>query len=121
MRNMGDLLPHEARDAAGFIALMQQLKERSGLTYRELEERAARNGDMLARSTLADVLRRTSLPRPDVLAAFVRACGDGQRADSWLEARERIAARPAASGPHPRPAPGPSPSPSPGRVGRPTP
>ncbi|MFI2511251.1 hypothetical protein [Streptomyces sp. NPDC018972] len=77
---------------------MQQLKERSGLTYRELEERAARNGDMPARSTLADVLRRTSLPRPDVLAAFVRACGDGQRAGSWLEARERIAARPAASG-----------------------
>ncbi|MER6526373.1 XRE family transcriptional regulator [Streptomyces sp. NPDC001508] len=95
---MGDLLPQEARDAADFIALMQQLKERSGLTYRELEEQAARNGDMLARSTLADVLRRTSLPRPDVLAAFVRACGDGQRADSWLEARERIAARPAASG-----------------------
>ncbi|WP_237522317.1 XRE family transcriptional regulator [Streptomyces sp. SID1328] len=71
---------------------MQQLKERSGLTYRELEEQAARNGDVLARSTLADILRRTSLPRPDLLAAFVRACGDGQRVGAWLDARDRIAA-----------------------------
>ncbi|MER7379711.1 helix-turn-helix domain-containing protein [Streptomyces lanatus] len=84
--------PHEIRDAAGFIASMQRLKERSGLTYRELEERAARNGDVLARSTLADVLRRTGLPRPEVLAAFVRACGDGDRVDAWLDARDRLAA-----------------------------
>ncbi|MFG2512518.1 helix-turn-helix domain-containing protein [Streptomyces sp. NPDC048584] len=85
---------------------MRQLKERSGLTYRELEERAARHGDVLARSTLADILRRTSLPRPDVLAAFVRACGDGQQVGAWLDARDRIAAGVAtvpavASGPGP--------------------
>ncbi|WP_327318031.1 helix-turn-helix transcriptional regulator [Streptomyces sp. NBC_01235] len=92
MGNLGELSPYEARDAVGFVASMQRLKERAGLTYRELEERAARNGDVLARSTLADILRRTSLPRPDVLAAFVRACGDGQRVDAWLDARERIAA-----------------------------
>ncbi|MET8454229.1 XRE family transcriptional regulator [Streptomyces sp. NPDC005209] len=71
---------------------MQELKEHSGLTYRELEERAARNGDLLARSTLSDILRRTSLPRPDVLVAFVRACGDGQRVGAWLDVRNRIAA-----------------------------
>ncbi|MFI8200241.1 RICIN domain-containing protein [Streptomyces sp. NPDC085942] len=70
---------------------MRQLKERSGLTYRELEAQAARNGDVLARSTLADSLRRTSLPLPHVLAAFVRACGDGQRVGAWLDARDRIA------------------------------
>ncbi|CAM5256801.1 hypothetical protein SALBM135S_01598 [Streptomyces alboniger] len=75
-----------------FIQLMRQLKERSQLTYRELEERAAQNGDVLARSTLADIMRRTTLPRHDVLAAFVRACGDGPRADAWLAARDRIAA-----------------------------
>jgi hypothetical protein len=57
-----------------------------------LEERAARSDEPLARSTLADALRRTSLPRPDVLAAFVRACGDSQRVDAWLDARDRIAA-----------------------------
>jgi hypothetical protein len=72
---------------------MQQLKELSGLTYRELEERAAQSGDLLARSTLSDILRRTSVPRPDVLAAFVRACGDGQRVGAWLDARDRIAAQ----------------------------
>ncbi|MET9349750.1 RICIN domain-containing protein [Streptomyces termitum] len=71
---------------------MQQLKERSGLTYRELEAEAARNGDMLARSTLADTLRRTNLPPSPLLAAFVRACGDGQRVSAWLDARDRIAA-----------------------------
>ncbi|MGW3951224.1 XRE family transcriptional regulator [Streptomyces sp. NPDC004752] len=90
--NLGELSPYEARDAAGFIAAMRRLKELSGLTYRELEERAAKNGDLLARSTLSDMLRRTSLPRPDVLAAFVHACGDGQRVGAWLEARDRIAA-----------------------------
>ncbi|MGW2057839.1 helix-turn-helix domain-containing protein [Streptomyces sp. NPDC001840] len=92
MGNLGELSPYEARDAAGFVESMRRLKERSGLTYRELEERAARNGDVLARSTLADILRRTSLPRPDVLTAFVRACGDGQRVGAWLDARNRIAA-----------------------------
>ncbi|MFI1676931.1 RICIN domain-containing protein [Streptomyces sp. NPDC020607] len=87
-----DVSPHGARDIAGFVAAMRQLKTRSGLTYRELEERAARRGDVLARSTLADVLRRTSLPRPEVVAAFVHACGDGSRVDAWLAARDRIAA-----------------------------
>lgn len=106
MENLGgEVSPHAAQDAADLVGSMQQLKERSGLTYRELEERAAQNGDVLARSTLADVLRRTSLPRPDVLAAFVRACGDGQRVSAWLDARDRIAAGkdagPPGSGPEP--------------------
>ncbi|MFF3765468.1 helix-turn-helix domain-containing protein [Streptomyces sp. NPDC001922] len=104
MGHPGESSPFEVQDAAGFVLLMRQLKDRSGLTYRELEERATRNGDVLARSTLADILRRTSLPRPDVLAAFVRACGDGQRAGDWLEARNRIAAESAAE---PVTAPGP--------------
>ncbi|MFF9090904.1 XRE family transcriptional regulator [Streptomyces sp. NPDC014991] len=104
--NPGEISPYEAQDAAQFVELMQQLKERSELTYRELEEQAARRGDVLARSTLADVLRRTTLPRPDVLAAFVRACGDEQRVDTWLEARDRIAAGVSAV---PATAPGPGP------------
>ncbi|MFJ6570727.1 helix-turn-helix domain-containing protein [Streptomyces sp. NPDC091292] len=89
----GELSPYDAQDAAAFVELMRRLKERSGLTFRELEERAARGGDTLARSTLADILRRTSLPRPDVLEAFVRACGDGQRVGVWLDARERLEVR----------------------------
>ncbi|MFD0319334.1 RICIN domain-containing protein [Streptomyces flavalbus] len=89
--NLGDLSPYEATDPASFVESMRRLKERSGLTYRELEVKAARNGDVLARSTLAAVLGRSSLPRPDVLAAFVRACGDGERVTVWQDARERIA------------------------------
>ncbi|MFJ8545822.1 XRE family transcriptional regulator [Streptomyces sp. NPDC093586] len=92
MGNLGELSPYEAKDAADFVESMRQLKALSGRTYRELEEQAARNGDVLARSTLADVLGRANLPRPDLLAAFVRACGDGRRVGAWLDARERIAA-----------------------------
>ncbi|MEU4013147.1 helix-turn-helix transcriptional regulator [Streptomyces pseudogriseolus] len=91
MGNLRELSPYAAEDAAGFVESMRRLKELSGMTFRELEEQAGRNGDVLARSTLADVLRRDRLPRPDVLAAFVRACGDGQRVGDWLDARERIA------------------------------
>ncbi|MEO3754382.1 RICIN domain-containing protein [Streptomyces sp. B6B3] len=84
-----------ARTAAEFVALMQELKDRSGLSYRQLEERAERRGEVLARSTIADGLRRRALPRAEVLAAFVRACGAGDdEVDAWLAARERIAAAP---------------------------
>lgn len=101
MGNLRELSPDAARNAAGFVESMKQLKALSGLTYRELEERAARNGEVLARSTLADVLRRTGLPRPEVLAAFVRACGDGERVDAWLAARERIASAAGEADPEP--------------------
>ncbi|WP_254406498.1 helix-turn-helix transcriptional regulator [Streptomyces sp. AC627_RSS907] len=107
MGNPGEPSPHEAKDAGGFIESMRRLKERSGLTYRDLEERAARHGDALARSTSADMLRRSTLPRPELLAAFVRACGDGERVDAWLDARNRIATDTAAT---PAPAPGTAPA-----------
>ncbi|WP_327358367.1 RICIN domain-containing protein [Streptomyces sp. NBC_01304] len=90
--NLEELSPDTAQTAADLVVLMQRLKERSGLTYRELEKRAGRSGSVLARSTLADTLRRTNLPRPDVLASFVRACGDETQVGSWLGARDRIAA-----------------------------
>ncbi|MEV6694536.1 XRE family transcriptional regulator [Micromonospora sp. NPDC051196] len=87
----GELRPEEATDAAGFVDLLRRLKERSGLTYRQLEQRAAVHGDVLARSTAADVLRRSTLPRPEVLAAFVRACGAQAQVGEWLRARDRLA------------------------------
>ncbi|MFD3827170.1 RICIN domain-containing protein [Streptomyces sp. NPDC058625] len=113
-----DLLPYEAQDSAGFVATMQRLKELSGLTYRELEERAALRGDVLARSTIADVLRRTSLPRPEVLAAFVHACGDGERLDAWLATREKIAAARVGTGPIPTSDPGTGAQPEPEEAAR---
>ncbi|MEU9335555.1 XRE family transcriptional regulator [Streptomyces sp. NPDC048290] len=111
MGNLGRLSPDETEDTAALLTLMRQLKLRSGLTYRELEEKAARNGDVLARSTLADVLSRSTLPRPDLLAAFVRACGEEERVGLWLEARERIAAD-AVFTPEPAPGPGQAPAPA---------
>ncbi|MFF5218365.1 helix-turn-helix domain-containing protein [Micromonospora sp. NPDC000442] len=89
--NMGELRPDEAADPAGFVDLLRRLKDRSGLTYRQLEQRAATAGDVLARSTAADVLRRSTLPRPEVLAAFVRACGAEDQLEAWLRARDRLA------------------------------
>ncbi|MGW6318140.1 hypothetical protein [Streptomyces sp. NPDC055099] len=82
-------------DTAGFVALMKEIKGAAGLSYRQLEERAAGQGDFLPRSTLSDVFARNALPRPELLAAFVRACGDGERLEQWLEVRDRIASAPA--------------------------
>ncbi|MEO3772645.1 helix-turn-helix domain-containing protein [Micromonospora sp. B9E7] len=87
----GELRPDEAADPAEFVDLLRQLKDRSRLTYRQLEQRAAAAGDVLARSTAADVVRRNTLPRPEVVAAFVRACGAGDQVEAWLRARHRLA------------------------------
>ncbi|WP_329564582.1 helix-turn-helix domain-containing protein (plasmid) [Streptomyces uncialis] len=89
MANVGELQPQGARDVGEFAAALRQLKERSGLTYRQLEERAAEHGGVLARSTLADVLSGKTTPRPELVAEFVRACGDAERVQEWLEALER--------------------------------
>ncbi|MEK8106713.1 helix-turn-helix domain-containing protein [Micromonospora sp. M12] len=86
----GELRPDEAADPAEFIEMLRQLKDRSQLTYRQLEQRAAA-GDVLARSTAAGILRRSTLPRPEVVAAFVRACGAEDQVETWLQARHRLA------------------------------
>lgn len=70
-----------------FIASLRDLKQRSGLTHRQLEKRAAEHGKVLPRSTIADVLAGKRLPAPDVLDVFVRACGEGDQVDSWQQAR----------------------------------
>lgn len=70
--------------------MLRELKEKSGLTLRGLEESAAAQGEVLARSTAADMLRRDSLPRAELLTAYVKACGVEQP-EPWLSARERLA------------------------------
>ncbi|MCF0082785.1 helix-turn-helix domain-containing protein [Streptomyces lomondensis] len=69
---------------------MRALKAWSGLTYREIAARARQNGDSLPSSTLATVLSRTTLPREDVVRAFVRICGGEGETDAWLRARSGI-------------------------------
>ncbi|MBO8192992.1 helix-turn-helix domain-containing protein [Streptomyces oryzae] len=85
-------LPH-AQDVSEFLDCLRQLKEASGLTLRQLEERAAAAGDCLPRSTLSSMLSGRRLPRPELLAAFVRACGHERRLATWLQLRDALAQR----------------------------
>ncbi|MEU5534987.1 helix-turn-helix transcriptional regulator [Streptomyces sp. NPDC020362] len=93
-------------DSAALAGLLRELKQRSGLTLRELEERARARGELLARSTVSDMLRGTRLPAPETMAAFVRACGAPETdVHTWLEARQRAeegaSARPSETAPDP--------------------
>ncbi|MFJ3202927.1 RICIN domain-containing protein [Streptomyces sp. NPDC086989] len=81
-----DLQPAAIRTVAEFTAALRGLKARSGLTLRQLESRAAARGDVLPRSTVADLLRKRTLPRRETVAAFVRACGEEDRSAEWMEA-----------------------------------
>ncbi|KOG44574.1 helix-turn-helix domain-containing protein [Streptomyces decoyicus] len=85
------LHPADLRDAEEFMAALRALKARSGLTLRQLESRAADRGDVLPRSTVADILRKQTLPRPDLVAALVRACGEQDRLAEWTRAWKRLA------------------------------
>ncbi|SFN32321.1 hypothetical protein SAMN04489713_1011153 [Actinomadura madurae] len=84
--------PAAACDEAEFIAALRRLKAWSGLSYRQLERRAADAGRVLPYSTASTALGRTTLPREELLVAFVLACGlDDGEAASWVAARKRIA------------------------------
>ncbi|MDQ0847507.1 hypothetical protein QFZ68_007270 [Streptomyces sp. V1I6] len=88
----GQPQPQGAADAAQFVAMMRQLRQWAHLSYRELERRAEVAGDVLPRATLASVLKRQELPREELLAAFVRACGgDRSVVDAWVGVRKRLA------------------------------
>lgn len=89
----------EPRDPAEFVAAMRALKAAAQVGFRTLEKRAEAVGDVLPKSTLVAVLSRDTLPRAEVVAAFVRACGLGEDAvERWLAARRRIAAGAAPAG-----------------------
>ncbi|MFE6872180.1 helix-turn-helix domain-containing protein [Kitasatospora sp. NPDC057692] len=107
VESRGRLSPQDARNTAELVELLRRLKEQSGLTYRQLEERAAASGEVLARSTLADVLGGRTAPRPQLLSAFVRACGEGERAALWLHAWQGVSENRAAEAALAEPAPGP--------------
>ncbi|WP_326691040.1 helix-turn-helix domain-containing protein [Streptomyces sp. NBC_01795] len=86
------VLPH-IQDVPAFLKRLRQLKGESGLTLRQLEERATAVGDYLPRSTLSHMLSGRRLPRPELLAAFVRACGNEKDLAVWLSTREAVAKR----------------------------
>ncbi|MET7753786.1 helix-turn-helix domain-containing protein [Streptomyces sp. NPDC005389] len=91
--------PREARTPAEFLARLQALKDWSGLTYRELSSRAEAHGDVLPRSTVANMLARATLPREELLTAFVRACGvTPAELEEWRTVRGELAGRGAYGG-----------------------
>ncbi|MFE1549535.1 RICIN domain-containing protein [Streptomyces sp. NPDC058718] len=86
--------PRETRNAAEFVACLQALKDWSGLTYRELSARAEARGDVLPRSTVANMLSRATVPREELLISFVRACGIGpDDLQEWQAVRKEVAVR----------------------------
>lgn len=111
---MTDVDPERAvpRDPAEFVAAMRALKAASQMGFRTLEQRAEAAGDTLPKSTLVAVLSRGTLPREEVVSAFVRACGlDEDAVAHWVAVRQRLAfGGPAPDGPLPtEPPPAPEP------------
>ena len=84
--------PARAGTPAEFTAALRALRTWSGLTYRQLEGKAAAHRDTLPASTIATTLGRATLPRERFVDAFTRACGLGDDdVREWLETRRRIA------------------------------
>ncbi|MDT0612707.1 RICIN domain-containing protein [Streptomyces lancefieldiae] len=70
---------------------MRQLRRWADLSYRQLERNATDAGDVLPRATISAALTRDELPREELLAAYVRACGgDDGTVSAWLEARRSL-------------------------------
>ncbi|GAA2598058.1 hypothetical protein GCM10010399_30950 [Dactylosporangium fulvum] len=99
--------PEGLMTPAEFVAALAALRGWSGLTYRQLAAKARASGDVMPSSTIAAALSRPSLPRAELVAAFVRACGiDDDTTQRWLAARQRLAAAAAVPGPVPESATG---------------
>ncbi|MEU8084270.1 helix-turn-helix domain-containing protein [Micromonospora sp. NPDC049101] len=85
--------PQAAGSAAEFVAQLRALRQWSGLTIRQVTRKAKEAGDVLPHSTLNTALGRATLPREELVAAFVRACGgDQDTVDAWITVRKGLAA-----------------------------
>ncbi|PZG48845.1 hypothetical protein C1I98_12405 [Spongiactinospora gelatinilytica] len=88
--------PGRARTAAQFTELLRQLRAWSGMSYRQLARKAKDAGHVLPHNTLAAALQRDSLPREELLIAFVAACGlPGDQITRWVYTRKDLATLPA--------------------------
>jgi hypothetical protein len=68
--------PANAATAAQFMQLMRELRAWAGMSLRGIEEASRRlneGRDWIPRSSLADVLNRDTLPRPELLETFTAA------------------------------------------------
>lgn len=74
------------------MAALRALRTWSGLTYRQVQGKAAALGDVLPASTLATALARATLPRAEFVAALARACGLGDdEVRQWVKVRNEVA------------------------------
>lgn len=63
-------------------------------SLRTLEARSRHGATPLSKTVVSEMLRGTRFPRKAVMLAFLQACGiQGERAEPWLRAWERIAER----------------------------
>ncbi|MFD7659638.1 hypothetical protein ACFV4N_37170 [Actinosynnema sp. NPDC059797] len=86
-------IPPDTDNPAEFVAALGELRRRTGLSYRELERRASRAGDVLPTSTLNTALTRNTLPSKQVVVAFLRAAGaTADTVTAWTAARAALAA-----------------------------
>ncbi len=92
--------PDTVNTPADFVDALRRLLLWTGLSLRQLDKRAKAAGYVLARSTVANVLARATLPREDFVVAFVLVCGcDQDDVRRWIATRRRIAAGTADPGP----------------------
>jgi hypothetical protein len=84
--------PSAIETEADFMVALRRMKEQRKLSLRDIEERSkATAADWLPRSSAADMLRRETLPKPEVLWAFTAACGlSKDEQDQWEAARNRL-------------------------------
>ncbi|MEU9839980.1 hypothetical protein AB0C69_12240 [Actinomadura sp. NPDC048032] len=89
MNDDAELDPFAMTTEEQFVVGLRRLRERSGLTFKEIERRtSAGSGLPLPSSTLATALHRNTVPRREIVEALVEVCdGDVAR---WLTARERL-------------------------------
>ncbi|GAA2403910.1 hypothetical protein GCM10010191_09440 [Actinomadura vinacea] len=93
--------PDDVRTPAEFVALMRQLQHWSGLSLEELEARTA-NIHALPPDGLAGMLDGGTLPSPDLVSAFISACGCVPEIQAeWLRVHTRVASPSPDSEPRP--------------------
>ncbi|WP_221469822.1 ATP-binding protein [Allocatelliglobosispora scoriae] len=77
------------------MALLNEIRTGAGLSFRDVARRARQAGYPLPATTVWDMLSKPSLPRVEVMRAFLAACGATQaQAEEWLAARARLSRAP---------------------------
>lgn len=92
-------IPEGAADPGAFMARLRELRTWSQRSLRDFEQQAAQNGHWLPRASLSDALRRDTLPKPELLDAFLAACGLPKRdRERWTRVHDQLR-----NGQHPAP------------------